>query len=101
MILSPRWGLYCAAGNDSGERSGMSPPTPRFLYRQADACRSPILSLMTAWSIKHSFRIFPGRCPGLSHGVPLARNTWRPVLIVPPCSGLLSPSCRNKTRINQ
>ena len=27
------------------------PSAASFLYRQADACRSPILSLMTAWSI--------------------------------------------------
>ncbi len=31
------------ARNESGERSGVSPMAPRFLYRQADACRSPIL----------------------------------------------------------
>jgi hypothetical protein len=28
------------------------PSGTSFLYRQADACRSPILSLLTAWSIE-------------------------------------------------
>ena len=37
-----------SARNESGERSGVSPPVSLFLYRQADACRSPILSLITA-----------------------------------------------------
>ncbi len=35
-----------APGNESGERSGVSPPVHSILYRQADACRSPILSLI-------------------------------------------------------
>ena len=40
--------LLHAARNESGERSGVSPSVPRFLYRQADACRSPIDSPITA-----------------------------------------------------
>ncbi len=40
--------LLHAARNESGERSGVSPSVPRFLYRQADACRSPIVSPITA-----------------------------------------------------
>ena len=34
---------------------GREPSDTSFLYRQADACRSPNLSLMTAWSICHTF----------------------------------------------
>jgi hypothetical protein len=35
-----------AGRKESGERSGVSPPVPLLLYRQADACRSPILAHM-------------------------------------------------------
>ena len=44
-----------AFGAERREPSGTS-----FLYRQADACRSPILSLLTAWSISPRHRIHSG-----------------------------------------
>ncbi len=36
--------IHDSVENEFGERSGVRPPVPHFLYRQADACRSPILS---------------------------------------------------------
>ena len=44
------------------------------------------MNLSPRWGFGHSFRYFPGRCPGLSHDVPLALNTYRPGLLSVPTS---------------
>ncbi len=54
------------------------------LYRQADACRSPILSFMTAWSIASQLSLRPGKVPqGTNHGMLFEEIELRLQLIEP------------------
>ena len=48
LDLSP----FCSPGQKCVRRAERREPSgTSFLYRQADACRSPILSIMAAWSM--------------------------------------------------
>lgn len=82
------------------ESLGHRPRKQAILSRKALNGRKQDTILSPRWGLRHSFRIFPGRCPGLSHCVPLALNTWRLVLIVLPWSGSLLRSCRKQNRDN-
>ena len=83
FVAPPRWGSVCLETMSlcNTLEFGRENPSRRCLKgRKHDTI------LLPRWGFGHSFRIFPGRCPWLSHCVPLALNTWRPVLIVPPGS---------------
>lgn len=52
LILACRMPFYTPRGQKCVRRvERREPPGPSFLSQQADACRSPTLSLMTAWGL--------------------------------------------------
>ena len=59
------------------------------------ACGSDT-NISPRWGFGHLNSIFPGRCPGLSHCVPLALNTSLSIATVPPDIGNEFAAARGK-----